>query len=164
MTDGSLNGTAATAPIAMKMTETISFGPYLRARSHGPILSTRRRAGAREAARASGAPPLQEEVGHAHHNQWRECLNDLRAQSGGSQRLRVRRCVPMARLAWLTNRPMSIKLALLQEMLTVVHTESVSDSHLYPLNCSNETMPVAGFLISISTYEPTIDINMCHVE
>ena len=45
VTDGSLNGTAATAPIAMKMTETISFGPYLRARSRGPILSTRRRRG-----------------------------------------------------------------------------------------------------------------------
>ena len=32
VTDGSLNGTAATAPIAMKMTDTISFGPYLCAR------------------------------------------------------------------------------------------------------------------------------------
>ena len=69
-----------------------------------------------------------------------------------------------ALMIWLTNSPRSMRLALLHEMFTVVHTASVSVSHLYSLNCARETMPLAGFFHSISTSDPRMDISMCHVE
>ena len=67
-------------------------------------------------------------------------------------------------MIWLTKSPRSIKLALLHEMFTVVHTASVSVSHLYVFSCAKETMPLSGVLISISTRDPMMDISMCQVE